>query len=385
MGKIYKNPRRAVALLCLPAFVLSMGGTASAAAPAADVDAVVAKAGAAFMADPHAVGLSVGVIEGGRAHRYHFGTISKARQQVPDDQTVYPIASLTKTFTGTLLAQAAGDQKLKLDDDVRNYLDGDYPNLAYDGHPIRLYHLLNHRSGLPFVLPNKPEASPDFKSDIPYPQRIDAIVAGAPRADFYADLHRLTLTTAPGTRFQYSNAAAQLAGYILERVSGSGFETLVRTHIAAPLGMHDTFITPTEQQRLRLAPGYDENGVLQAYPPEQAQAAGALKSTLPDMLAYARWQTAEHDPAVRLSHQPTWRNDDYAIGLNWQMVNSGSRRVIFQDGAVPGYASLLAILPESGIAVVLMSNEVDSGTLNRLRTLANGITKALDADALAVP
>jgi serine-type D-Ala-D-Ala carboxypeptidase/endopeptidase len=385
MKKIHINRRRALALLWLPALVLSMGGPASAAAPSVDLDALVAKAGAAFMADPHAVGLSIGVIEGGRSHRYHFGTVSKSRQQLPDDQTVYPIASLTKTFTGTLLAQAAGDHKLKLDDDVRTYLDGDYPNLSYDGQPIRLYHLLNHRSGLPFVLPNKPEAAPDFKSDIPFAQRIDAIIAGSTRADFYADLHRLTLTTAPGTRFQYSNAAAQLEGYILERVSGSSFESLVHTRITAPLGMRDTFITPTEQQRLRLASGYDENGVLQAYPPEQAQAAGALKSTLPDMMAYARWQAAEQDPAVRLSHQPTWHNDDYAVGLNWQMVSSGTRRVIFQDGAVAGFASLLAILPESGIAVVLMSNELDSGTLNRLRTVANGITKALDTNALAVP
>jgi CubicO group peptidase (beta-lactamase class C family) len=375
--------RRAIGVALSLAWV--MGAPAQAAAPAADVDAMVARAGAGFMADPHAVGISIGVVEGGRTHRYHFGTIAKGRQQAPDDRTVYPIASLTKTFTGTLLAQAALDQKLKLDDDIRHYLNGDYPNLAFDGQPIRLYHLLNHRSGLPFVLPNRPEAAPDFKSAIPFPQRIDAIVAGATRTEFYVDLHRLTLTTAPGQRFSYSNAAAQLAGYILEGVYGSSFENLVRTQITEPLGMRDTFIAPTPQQKLRLASGYDENGALQAYPPDQFQAAGALKSTLPDMLAYARWQLAESDPAVRLSHQPTWRNDDYAVGLNWQMIHSGARRVIFQDGALPGFASLLVVHPESGIAIVLMSNELDGGTLGRLRTVANGIAKSLDAEALAVP
>jgi D-alanyl-D-alanine-carboxypeptidase/D-alanyl-D-alanine-endopeptidase len=376
-------------VLSLPIVALFMGGAAPAlaakAAPEVEIDAVVARVGAEFMADPHAVGISIGVLEDGRTHRYHFGTTVKGRQQAPGDGTVYPIASLTKTFTGSLLAQAALDRKLKLDDDIRAYLDGDYPNLAFEGQPIRLYHLLNHRSGLPFVLPNKPEASPDFQSDIPFPRRIDAIIAGTTRPEFYAGLHRLTLAAAPGKEFQYSNAAAQLAGYILERVSGSSFENLVQTRIAAPLGMRDTFITPTARQKGRLASGYDENGALQAYPPDQSQAAGALKSTLPDMLAYVRWQAAENDPAVRLSHQPTWRDDDYAIGLNWQMMNKGGRRVIFQDGAVPGFASLVTIHPESGIAVVLMSNELDSGTLGRLRAVANGITKALDADALPVP
>jgi CubicO group peptidase (beta-lactamase class C family) len=104
-----------------------------------------------------------------------------------------------------------------------------------------------------------------------------------------------------------------------------------------------------------------------------------------DMLVYASWQMAENDPAVRLSHQPTWRDGDYATGLNWQIMSTGTRRVLFQDGALPGFAHLLVIHPESGTAIVLMSNELDSGTLGRLRALANAIAKALDAENVAVP
>jgi CubicO group peptidase (beta-lactamase class C family) len=313
------------------------------------------------MADPRAVGLSVGVIHAGRSHSYHFGTVSERHRQVPNDRTIYEIASLTKTFTGTLLAHAQREGKLKLDDDIRNYLDGNYPNLAFEQQPIRIHHLVNHVSGLPRLLPDKPEASPDFQSETPYGQRLRALVAGSTRADFYADLHQVKLTAPPGTRFQYSNAAAQLAGYILERVYDSNFETLVRQHIAMPLGMRDTFITPTSQQEQRLADGY-EDGALQPYFPDQFQAAGALKSTLADMLAYARWHLAEHDPAVRLSHQPTDRDRDYTAGLNWQILGSGNRRVVFQDGSHPGFACLVVLHPEAGIAIVLLSNEIDRGT-----------------------
>ena len=386
MRNLAMNRRGATALfLSLPLLGLLMGAPARAATRAADVDTVVRRAAAEFMSDPHAVGLSVGVVQKGASYSYHFGSVSKSHRQVADDRTVYPIASLTKTFTGTLLAQAEGDKLLKLDDDIRKYLDGDYPNLAFEKQPIRIYHLVNHRSGLPSWLPNKPEAAPDFKSDIPYPQRLNAYLAGVTRADFYADLHQLKLTAAPGARFHYSNAAAQLAGFILERAYGSNFETLVQQRIATPLGMRDTFITPTEQQKHRMVSGYDEKGELQPYPNEVFEAAGALKSTPADMLAYARWQMAENDPAVRLAHQPTWTNEDYSVGLNWQMMKSANRRVLFQDGAIPGFASLLVLHPESGIAIVLMSNELDSGTLGRLRTLANGIAQALDAETLPVP
>lgn len=160
---------------------------------------------------------------------------------------------------------------------------------------------------------------------------------------------------------------------------------LVQQRIAAPLGMRDTFITPNTEQKSRLVDGYDETGRPQPYFPEQSQAAGALKSSLPDMLAYARWHMAEHDPAIRLSHQPMDRDGDYTAGLNWQLLRKDADRVVFQDGSHPGFACLMVLYPERGHAIVLLSNEIDSGTMGRLRVLANGITTALYADALTVP
>jgi CubicO group peptidase (beta-lactamase class C family) len=210
------------------------------------------------------------------------------------------------------------------------------------------------------------------------------LVAASTRSRLYAALRQVRLTAVPGTRFAYSNAAAQLAGEILERVEGMPFEALVRLRIAAPLGMRDTFVVPTQPQKARLVSGY-EAAVPQPYFPDQMPAAGALKSTLADMLAYARWQLAERDPAVRLSHHPLDHDGRYVAGLNWQIVMDGARRVIFQDGSHPGFASLLVLHPGSGMAVVLLSNEIDRDTMGRLRLLANGIAQALDAGSMAVP
>ncbi|MFK3737796.1 serine hydrolase domain-containing protein [Massilia sp. TN1-12] len=164
MGPVDAGRRRAVAsLLSLP--LLGVGGGVHARAVRAErVDAAIAAPAAAFMADPRAVGLSIGVLHGGMRRTRHAGTVDGDRHRAPDDRTIYPIASLTKTFTATLLAQAQHDGKLRLEDDIRLYLDGDYPNLVYEGQPIQVRYLVSHLSGLPRLLPDRPEAAPVLRA-----------------------------------------------------------------------------------------------------------------------------------------------------------------------------------------------------------------------------
>ena len=390
--RVRLQPRR----LVWAALAVGLSGAAVASAPAsqakatatapssAAIDAVVTKAASVYMADPQTVGLSIGVVRAGNTRRYHLGVADRAAGKAPTDATLYAIGSLTKTFAGALMAQAAIAHTLALDDDIRRHLDGEYPNLLFEGRPIRLADLLNHRSGLPRFLP-VPPAGPPGEDGAAANRRDEEFIAHASRADFYAALHQVTLTSAPGRRFEYSNAAAQLAGYILERLGGASFETLVKDKLAAPLGMRDTTITLTADQRPRLAAGYDEKGARQAASPDQFQAAGALRSTLADMLEYAHWQLDPNDQVARLTHVPTYTNEDYAVGLNWQIVNSGSRQVIFQDGAVPGFASLCILQPQLDLAVVILSNELGPVTLDRLSAMANQIMSGIDARSVAKP
>lgn len=369
----------------LAAAAMLMTAWTGAQAEGADVAAIVARHAAVFLADQKAMGVSIGVVQGKQSHAFHFGYLDSARQRHPDDATLYPLASISKTFTGALMAQAALDGKLALEDPLGKYLDGSYPNLAFQDKPIQLFHLLNHRSGLPFILPNPPEAAPDFKSDIPFPQRVDAIVGRTTRQDFYNGLHQVKLAQAPGARFAYSNSAVQLAGYVLERQYGKPFETLLKEKLTAPLGMRGTTITLDETGRRHLADGYDDAGARQPHGPDGYQGAGAIKSTLPDMLRYARWQLDRHDRAVQLTHQPTYRDDNYSVGLNWQLLRAGPRTVMWQDGAIPGFGNLMAVQLDGDIAIVILSNELDQTTLSRLRTLANGVMRELDAGSIDVP
>jgi serine-type D-Ala-D-Ala carboxypeptidase/endopeptidase len=361
--------------------------TAWPAAAATDpvMQAVEAAVAAFDKTCPQAVGFSLGVLHNGRTWRINHGHVAPGAAAVPTSRTLYPIASITKTFTGVLLAQAQVEGRLRLDDDVRKYLDGDYPNLEFDGKYIRLFDLVDHHSGLPFLLPDRPETRPGPEAPGAFTARLTEILKTYSRQEFYTDLRAVTLKAVPGTQFSYSNAAATLAGYILERIYGLTYEDLVRTRIAMPLGMRDTAITLSPDQARRRVMGYDAKGVAMPDNPEAIGAAGALHSTLDDMLKYAAWQMAESDAAVRLSHQSYTGDGSYQAGLNWQMINSDGRRVIWQSGNIEGFHSYCIVEPELELGLVALFNQADGQSNPAHDVMINAILKGIEPRAVLLP
>ena len=339
-----------------------------------DIGRVVNDSANKFMSDQHSVGLSVGIIKDGRSWTYNFGEVEKGTKILPDRHTIYELASITKTFTGVLLAQAVVEGRVKLDDDVRRYLDGSYPNLEFEGKPIKLFHLINHTSRLPFVMPDRPEL---FRNPDPYelPKILTAIESNYTRENFYEDLHKVKLDKAPGTEFRYSNSAAQLLGYILERIYGMPYEQLILRKIAKPLAMTETKITLTAAEKKRLAKGHYDNGSIALYGTPQTQAAGALRSSVSDMLKYIKYHLNGDDEVIRLSHQTTWGDIKYyASGLNWQMnTTSAGHRRIWQSGGSFGFSSHCVIFPELRLGIILLSNESDQNSQGRLSAMADEI------------
>lgn len=367
------------AILCLTQFI-PLGAQTARTQPAPralarkDVDAFVERAARSFMGDPHAVGLSIGVLKDGRTYTYNYGEVEKGKGRPPTPHTLFEIGSVTKTFTGVLLARAASEGKLKLDDDVRRYLDGDYPNLEFEGQPVRLFQLVNHTSRLPFTLPDRPDLFKDA-NPLELPKVLTEIERRYTRADFYRDLHQVRLDKAPGTEFRYSNAAAQLLGYVLERVYGKPYGQLVSEKINGPLKMRETMLTPSAEELKRLAQGHYEDGSVALPVTPRTQAAGGLRSSVSDMLKYAAFHLNEGEEVVKLSHRTTWGEIKYyASGLNWQMnLTAGGRRRIWQSGGTFGFASYCGVYPELGLGIILLSNESDRDTQGRLNTLANEI------------
>jgi len=356
-----------------------------------DVSSIVKLAGMTFMQNQQTVGMSIGVIKDGKAYSFNFGWTDLSTKQPPTDRTRYAIGSISKTFTGLLLAQADLEKKASLEDDVRKYLAEDYPNLEFQGEPIRLWQLVNHTSGLPGNLPESTTAlfGPNFdfaRASMQEQKSFDAYTTQA----FLRDLHLVKLTRMPGPQFSYSNAAAQLLGIILEKIYGKPYDELVQAKIAGPLKMTATKAKLTKKEEARMPRAYSHDKPFLPALPTQLPAAGSIKSTCADMLKYLAWQLKETDPAVLFSHRKTgntvWDpNGNFYVGLNWQILKSATQRNIFQDGNVPGFHCMISFCPERKIGVVVLTNERVQERPAQLSPLVNQILKGLDPEVLLAP
>jgi CubicO group peptidase (beta-lactamase class C family) len=350
--------------------LLMPSALAQSGAPAR-AEAAIQRLGAAFIQEPGHVGLSVGIVRAGETRLYHFGSTQRGAGTAPTARTVYEIGSISKTFTSLLLAQAVVEKRVRLTDDIRQYLDGNYANLAYEGQPIRLLHLANTTSALPDNFPG-PEAFEGVPADSLVPA-LARSAAGYTRAQFFQDLAKVRLLTAPGQQPRHSNVAGQLLGYILERVYQLPFDELVKAKLEQPLALQPSFSAPA-------ATGYNVQGQrMPAYVMPSMRAAGALRYSPADMLRYVAYQLNEQQPAVALSHQPTWGSPaTSAIALNWTVSKTvdGKRR-LGHSGGTFGFASYCDLYPDQGVGLVLLANESDPATQHALKKLAEKIMVAL--------
>lgn len=343
-------------------------------AGAQDIDSIVNRAAKAYLANGPRTGVSIGVIKEGEIHRYHDGSTQKNSVTRPDDETIYEIGSITKTFTSMLLAQAVRDKKVRLTDDIRTYLKGSYPNLQYKGKPIQLLHLANLTSGLP---DNLPEKMPPFQAQDRNLQlfELKKIHDQYSRAQFLTDIHQVQLAREPGLIPSHSNTAAELLGFLLENIYGKSYNALLVRYVTGPLSMKNTFVSVPVLKEKQRAKGYNENGILMPEIPKDAAGAGILQSTLPDMLQYANHHLAEKDERVLLSHNLAWGNpDNSGIGLSWWMkTNFDGKRKIWTSGGTFGFSSYCVLYPESGFAVVALANENDGSAEGALSEIASSI------------
>lgn len=316
---------------------------------ATDLDKKVEDIIQPFMFESKSVGLSVGILKDGKQYFYNYGETVKGNQQLPSNKNLYEIGSVTKTFTGILLAKAVTEGKLKLTDPVNKYLPKNAAWLIYDGDTAKLVHLSNHTSGLP-PLPDNFEMTNEVNPYKDYDE-----------AKLLAYLKTAKLQRKPGTKHEYSNLGVGLLGYILSKTYKMPFEEMVTKFIASNAGMTDTREFLQQKDSALFMQGY--NAALE----KQSQwdlgaltAAGSLRSNTSDMLKYAALNVETADPVLRkaitLSHTPTFTDGQQKICLNWFVQNWGWGNILFHGGATGGYRSFLAINPVTKNAVVILCN-----------------------------
>lgn len=317
-----------------------------------------------FMFESKTVGLSIGILKDGKTFFYNYGETKKGNGQIPTSKNLYEIGSITKTFTGILLAKAVTEKKIKFNDPVNKYLPKHVPVIKFGNDTLKIIHLSNHTSGLP-PLPGNFEP---MDSTNPY--------KAYDEEKLLEYLKYATLSRKPGEKFEYCNLGVGLLGYILQQVNKMPFEKMVTAFITANAGMTNTRQFLIKKDSALFVQGYDES----IFPQGQwdfkiLTAAGSLRSNTEDMIKYAVFNLGEAknnlQKAITLSHQPTFETEQQKIGLNWFLQNWGWGSVLFHGGATGGYRSLLAINPATKNALVILSNTGVSNDAVGIQLLKN--------------
>ena len=310
-----------------------------------------------YMKQQNSVGVSIGILKDGKTYFYGYGETAKGNHRVPGPATNFEIASITKTFTATLLAIAVLEGKVRLDDPVNKYLPDSIPSLQYKGKPVTLQDLANHTAALPHMPGNFDSAVVD---PVHHPAGFYSV------GNLYSFLKHYHLTWEPGTRYAYSNTAFDLLAVILANIFKQSYEELVAKYICTPLGMNDTreFVRNTDSSFY--AKGYDENGKYITPWNHQAalSGAGGLGSTASDLLIYAEANLGKAPPsiqkALQLTHEITLLTQEATVGLGWHYIQPGATKVLFHNGGTGGYTSYFGINLNKKMAVVILANSTEA-------------------------
>ena len=333
----------------------------------ARMDRTFERLGRQFIKDGRSDGLSIAVVKDGQARFYNFGSTTRARAQPPTERSVYEIGSISKVFTSLVLAHAVNEGRIGLQDDIRRYLPRPYPDLAWNGTPVRIIDLANTTSALPDNLPDPfPKGAEPDKAPFIALERMQDIKPD----QVYEALATARLSAKPGTKPQHSNLAADLLGRILEKVYGEPYEALVARYIEKPLGMQPGTGRGRAADEVD---GYNKRQVAMPRLYDRAfLMAGGLRYSTADMAKFLAAELAAADPAIQLSQRPAWGDPArHAVGFNWTLSQTveGEPRLRTSGGTLGG-SSYIEMYPAKGYGIVLLANRPGEAQ-NQMQALAN--------------
>jgi CubicO group peptidase (beta-lactamase class C family) len=277
---------------------------------------------------------------------------------VVPDQTAFLVASVSKLFTATAVMQLYERGRLQLDEDVNHYLHTFQLREPF-ARPVTLAHLLTHTGGFD-------------ERTIGTSARTRA---GVQPLGQYLAARMPACSLPPGDVISYSNHGVALAGHIVEEVSGVPFARYVEENILQPLGMRHSSFEPGEQLEGALAVGYDydkDDDSYRAVPRTYRNdgPAGQLVATGTDMAAFliAHLQEGRYrdtrilqEATAREMHRQHFTQHPRLPGCAYGFFErfENGRRCLVHAGDLPGFASLLFLLPAEGVGFFVSCNRDD--------------------------
>ena len=321
----------------------------------------------------------------------------------PGADTVFRIASMTKSFTASAVLALRDSGVLRLDDPVTDFVPElrGQPGVTADSPVISLRHLLTMTAGFP--------------TDDPWGDRQQ----GTPLPDFAAILARgVRPAWAPGTRFEYSNLGYAVLGRVIAAVAQADYADFVRDRILGPLAMTRTGFEAAEFDPAGLARGYARGpgGWTEVTPDRYGAFApmGGVFSSVRDLARWVNGFTAAfppggqrggdahplapatrremQQPAVVLPEaQPRFPGSPaagsqygYGFGLFTEETSAWGR-LVYHSGGYPGFGSHMRWHPETGLGVVVLANSTYAGASVLAARLMKEVLKAAAAEGGPTP
>ena len=307
-------------------------------------------------------GVALGIVRDGAVSIRGLG-VTNVEDPLPiTAHTVFPIASISKTFAATAMMRLVEQGKVDLRAPVRTYLPDFRVRDEAVSRDVTVWHLLTHLGG--------------WEGQVSGPERGTETLT-----NFVASITDLMQIAPPGAAWSYNNAGFSIAGRVIEVVTGTPINRAIRDLVFQPLGLEHAGTTAGEFIVQRFAAGHStRNGIPtlnRPFAPSTSVTAGGVGVCMTDLLAYARFHmgdgTAANGERVltresleRLrTPQAHKQSTDDDIGIAWHLRNVGPIRTASHGGTLGGHILLLEIVPERNFAIAILTNSNAGWRLNQ--------------------
>jgi CubicO group peptidase (beta-lactamase class C family) len=299
-------------------------------------------------------GFSIAVIDGSQVYYYNYGETKKGNKILPDENTLYELASITKPVIAEAMLFWLNQNSIDINTAIKTYLPQNLsPNLSLNGVDITFKHLLNHTSGMPL-----------------FPNDLSNLVTEYDSTKIYNYISSHPLLRTPGTlpttkeeaAAFYSSFAYGFAGIILERQLKQPLQNVFQNYIFQSLQMTSTTLNNVDNIANKAYP-HNNSGPITYTDLSGLAGGGNLKSNLNDLAKYVQAQinasnTNSLGQAILQSQDPTIQidlKDHFALG--WEFYyTSTNKELIFKNGISPGFTAAIAFDKDTKKAIITLFN-----------------------------
>jgi len=259
-----------------------------------------------------------------------------------DKNSIFQIGSITKQFTATVILKLQEEKKLNVKDKLSKYFP-DYPK----GDSITLEQLLTHTSGIY-----------SYTSDQAFMS--NEVSKPADRQKMMALFKDKPLQFSPGTKWEYSNSAYSLLGYIIEDVAKMPYDQAIRRYIFGPLHMEHSGFDFTHLSSKDKATGYfrltaDKNIPAPIVDSSVSYSAGAIYSTTGDLFKW--YESLQADAIItKTSKETAYTPLKNKYGYGWGIDSVAGKRTVGHGGGIHGFNSNMVNIPEDNTCIILLAN-----------------------------